>query len=84
MRLVIAAFAVVVELRDGVVGERRIEDVWIFDVFRGPQIGEGRRNLAFRLRFAAADHTLAEDELASLRERCIRAVLSAVPAELRA
>jgi phenylalanyl-tRNA synthetase beta chain len=69
-------------LRDG--GGDELEDIWLFDVFRGPQIGEGRRNLAYRLRFAASDHTLAEDELASLRERCIRAALSAVPAELRA
>jgi phenylalanyl-tRNA synthetase beta chain len=69
-------------LRTG--GGEELEDVWLFDVFRGPQIGEGRRNLAYRLRFAALDHTLAEDELASLRERCVEAVISTLPAELRA
>ncbi|HEX8771158.1 MAG TPA: phenylalanine--tRNA ligase subunit beta [Acidimicrobiales bacterium] len=68
-------------LRKG--GGDELDDVWLFDVFRGPQIGEGRRNLAYRLRFAALDHTLSEDELAGLRQRCIAAVVDTVPAELR-
>ena len=67
----------------GAAGEL-LEDAWLFDVFRGPQLGEGRRSLAFRVRFAALDHTLAEDELAALRARCIEAVESSVPARLRA
>jgi phenylalanyl-tRNA synthetase beta chain len=60
-----------------------LEDAWLFDVFRGPQLGEGRRSLAFRLRFSALDHTLAEDELAALRARCIDAVESSLGARLR-
>jgi phenylalanyl-tRNA synthetase beta chain len=43
-------------------------------VFRGPQLGDGRRSLAYRLRVAALDHTLAEEELAAVRQRCIVAV----------
>jgi phenylalanyl-tRNA synthetase beta chain len=68
-------------LRDG--GGDELDDVWLFDVFRGPQIGHGQRNLAYRLRFAALDHTLAEGELTGLRQRCIAAVVSSLPAELR-
>jgi phenylalanyl-tRNA synthetase beta chain len=60
-----------------------LEDAWLFDVFRGPQLGEGRRSLAFRVRFSALDHTLAEDELATLRTRCIEAVEASLPARLR-
>ncbi|HUQ62616.1 MAG TPA: phenylalanine--tRNA ligase subunit beta [Acidimicrobiales bacterium] len=65
-------------------GGEELEGVWLFDVFRGAQIGEGRRNLAYRLRFAALDHTLAEGELARLRDRSIAAVVESLPAELRA
>ncbi|MDQ6909761.1 MAG: phenylalanine--tRNA ligase subunit beta [Actinomycetota bacterium] len=68
-------------LRSG--GGDELEDIWLFDVFRGSQIGERRRNLAYRLRFAATDHTLREDELASLRERCIAAVVESLPAKIR-
>src|SRR5947209_18439384 len=58
-------------------------DVQLFDVFRGPQLGEGRRSLAYRLRFNALDHTLTDSEVGEVRRRCIEAVESALPASLR-
>ena len=64
-------------------GGELLEDAWLFDVFRGPQLGKGRRSLAFRVRFSALDHTLTEDELAALRARCIEDVESSLPARLR-
>lgn len=60
-----------------------VEDVWLFDVFRGPQIGEGNKSLAFRLRFRAPDHTLDEGELADLRQAAIEAVTTKFGASLR-
>ena len=65
-------------------GGELLEDVWLFDVFRGPQLGDGRRSLAFRVRFSALDHTLTEEELAALRAGCIEAVEVSLPARLRA
>jgi phenylalanyl-tRNA synthetase beta chain len=59
-----------------------LERIELFDVFRSPQL-EGARSLAWRLRFSALDHTLAEDELTDLRRRCIDAVTSGHPARLR-
>ncbi|MBV8463654.1 MAG: hypothetical protein JO368_10195 [Acidimicrobiales bacterium] len=59
------------------------DSVELFDVYRGPSIGAGRRSLAFRLRFSALDHTLTEAEVADLRARCIEAVAAAHGAELR-
>jgi phenylalanyl-tRNA synthetase beta chain len=58
-------------------------DVRLFDVFRGPQLGEGRRSLAYRLRFNALDHTLTDSEVGEVRRRCIEAVESSLPATLR-
>jgi len=78
----VAAASVADVLR--VAGGDELEDLWLFDVFRGPQPGAGRRSLAYRLRFSALDHTLAEDELAALRTRGIEAVESAFGARLRA
>ena len=60
-----------------------LEDLWLFDVFRGPQLGDGRRSLAYRLRVAAVDHTLTEEELAAVRQRCIDAVERATGGTLR-
>ena len=59
-----------------------LESIELFDVFRGPQLA-GARSLAWRLRFSSLDHTLTEDELTAVRQRCIDAVTSAHPARLR-
>ena len=60
-----------------------LEDVRLFDVFRGTQLGTGRRSLAYRLRVAALDRTLTEEELADVRRRCIGAVEASTGATLR-
>ena len=59
------------------------ESVELFDVYRGPGIADGRRSLAFHLRFAALDHTLTDEEIAEVRARCIDAVASEHGATLR-
>ena len=59
-----------------------LESVELFDVFRGTTVGEGRRSLAFRLRFCALDRTLTDAEVGELRLACIEAA-SAVGAVLR-
>jgi phenylalanyl-tRNA synthetase beta chain len=61
-----------------------LEDLWLFDVYRGDQLGRGRRSLAYRLRVAALDRTLTDHDLAELRARCISAVERATGASLRA
>jgi phenylalanyl-tRNA synthetase beta chain len=61
----------------------RLETVDLFDVFRGPQLGDGRRSLAYRLRLAAPDHTLTDAELAELRSAVIEAVRRDHAADLR-
>ncbi len=63
-------------------GERLV-DLALFDVFRGDPVAEGRRSLAFTLRFEAADHTLADTEVADARQAAIDAVLASHPATLR-
>jgi phenylalanyl-tRNA synthetase beta chain len=45
-----------------------------FDLYRGEQLGEGRKSLALRLSFQAPDRTLTEQEVAGQRERIVEAV----------
>jgi len=59
-----------------------LEELGLFDVFRGPGVGRGQRSLAYRIRVVAQDHTLSERELAAIRNRCIDAA-RAVGAVLR-
>jgi phenylalanyl-tRNA synthetase beta chain len=60
-----------------------LESVTLFDVYRGPVVGDGRRSLAFRLRFCALDHTLTDDEVGALRARCIDVAIAELGAVLR-
>src|SRR5579875_955255 len=64
-------------------GGELLESVTLFDVFRGPGVGPGRRSLAFRLRFCAADRTLTDAEVGELRARCVAAAEDEVGASLR-
>ncbi|OCB47068.1 phenylalanine--tRNA ligase subunit beta [Mycobacterium malmoense] len=78
----VPARAVADAVREGA-GEL-LEDLQLFDVFTGPQVGEGRKSLTFALRFRAPDRTLTEDDASAARDAAVRRATEAVGAELRA
>lgn len=78
----VPAQAVADAVREGA-GEL-LEDLQLFDVFTGPQVGEDRKSLTFALRFRAPDRTLTEDDASAARDAAVRRAAEAVGAELRA
>jgi phenylalanyl-tRNA synthetase beta chain len=54
----------------------------VFDLYRGEQVGEGRKSLALRLSFRAADRTLTDEEVAERRE-AIEAAVEKIGGSLR-
>ena len=78
----VPAEAVADAVREGA-GEL-LEDLELFDVFTGPQIGEERKSLTFALRFRAPDRTLTEDDASAARDAAVRRAAEAVGAVLRA
>ena len=77
----VAAQTVVDAVRDGA-GEL-LEDVRLFDVYTGPQIGEGRKSLTLALRFRASDRTLTEDEASAARDAAVKTAADRVGAVQR-
>ena len=65
----IAAGDVAHALQQG--GGELLESVRLFDEYTGSQVGEGRKSLAFALRFRAADRTLTSDEVAATRRAAV-------------
>lgn len=65
----VPADAVLEALREGA-GEL-LEDVALFDVYVGTGIEEGKKSLAFGMRFRAADRTLTADEASEAREAAV-------------
>jgi phenylalanyl-tRNA synthetase beta chain len=56
----------------------------VFDEYRGEQIGEGKRSLAFRLAFGSLDGTLTDEDVAPVRASIVDALATRFDAVLRA
>ena len=52
-------------------GGSLLEEVRLFDVYTGEQVGEGRKSLAYALRFRAPDRTLTDEEVAVARDAAV-------------
>jgi phenylalanyl-tRNA synthetase beta chain len=76
----VPAADVLAAVREG--GGELLHSAQIFDLYRGEQLGEGRKSLAVRLQFRAPDRTLTDEEVAGLRER-IRARVGEIGGTLR-
>ncbi|MCX4583349.1 phenylalanine--tRNA ligase subunit beta [Streptomyces sp. NBC_01481] len=68
-------------LREGA-GEL-LESIRLFDVFTGEQIGEGRKSLAYALRFRAGDRTLTVEEASAARDAAVALAAERTGAVLR-
>ena len=60
-----------------------LESVWLMDIYRGDQVGPGRKSLAYRLVFRAEQLTLTTKEVNGFRDRAIAMAASTVGAAQR-
>jgi phenylalanyl-tRNA synthetase beta chain len=63
-------------------GGELLRSARVFDLYRGEQLGEGRKSLALRLSFRAADRTLTDEEVAD-RRRAIEEAVRTIGGSLR-
>jgi len=61
-----------------------LREAHVFDVYRGEQVGKGRKSVAVHLSFQSPERTLTDEEAAELRERIVAALTERFGAELRA
>jgi len=74
----VSAAALESALRQG--AGQMLESIWLMDIYRGDQIGSGRKSLAYRLVFRAPERTLTTKEVNGLRDRAIARAATAVGA----
>ncbi|MCS7283946.1 MAG: phenylalanine--tRNA ligase subunit beta [Anaerolineae bacterium] len=74
-----------VRVRDMILqtGAPLVRSAVLFDVYRGEQIGAGKKSLAYRLTYQADDRTLVDQEVARVREKIIRRLERELGAILR-
>ncbi|NVJ28354.1 phenylalanine--tRNA ligase subunit beta, partial [Myxococcus sp. AM011] len=66
------------------VGRPLVEDALVFDVYTGKPIPEGKKNLAYALRYRSAERTLTDVEVTEAHQRIISEVNQRLGAALRA
>jgi phenylalanyl-tRNA synthetase beta chain len=65
-------------------GGRLLVGLRLFDVYRGDQIGPGKKSLAYALTYQASDRTLTDDEVARIRAKIVEHLAKTLDAHLRA
>ena len=60
-----------------------LRDARVFDVYRGEQVGPGRKSVAIHLAFQSPERTLTEDEASQMRDGIVAALTESFGAELR-
>jgi phenylalanyl-tRNA synthetase beta chain len=60
-----------------------LSEVEVFDVYRGDPIPDGKKSVAIRVAFQAADRTLSDEDARVLRERIVAALAERFGATLR-
>ncbi len=61
-----------------------LADVRLFDVFRGEQIGPGKKNLAYTLTYQGVDRALSDADVEKIRAKLVRTLEHQLGARLRA
>ena len=64
-------------------GGSELHEARVFDVYRGDQVGAGRKSVALHLAFQAPDRTLTDEEAGAVRDRIVAALADRFGAELR-
>jgi phenylalanyl-tRNA synthetase beta chain len=64
-------------------GAPLLRSVALFDVYRGAQVGAGKKSLAYRLTYQAEDRTLTDEEVAEVRSAIVQRLEETLGAVLR-
>jgi phenylalanyl-tRNA synthetase beta chain len=64
-------------------GGQTVTAVRLFDVYRGGQIGAGKKSLAYSLTYQSPDRTLTDKEVSKIRDHIIRQLEEELGAKLR-
>lgn len=65
------------------VGQPLVEDAQVFDVYAGHQVGAGRKNLAFALRYRSPERTLTDAEVTEAHTKIVAEVTRRLGGALR-
>ena len=62
---------------------KNLEEVKLFDIYRGEKLGAGRKSVAYAMSFRAPDRTLTDEEIAAAMSKILKALSEQYQAEIR-
>jgi phenylalanyl-tRNA synthetase beta chain len=77
----VTAAALLAAIREA--GAPELHEAAVFDEYRGAQVGDGKRSLAFRVAFGSPERTLTDEEAAEIRSRIVDALGAQFGATIR-
>jgi phenylalanyl-tRNA synthetase beta chain len=77
----VPAAALLAAIREA--GAPELREASVFDEYRGAQLGEGKRSLAFRVAFGSSERTLTDEEAAAVRSRIVESLEEQFGATIR-
>jgi phenylalanyl-tRNA synthetase beta chain len=64
-------------------GGKLVESVALFDIYRGPQVGEGKKSVSLRVTLRASDRTLTVEEADKVSKKILNDLKFKMGLELR-
>jgi phenylalanyl-tRNA synthetase beta chain len=64
-------------------GGSTISNVQLFDIYRGDQIGKGKKSLAYNLTYQDPDRTMTDKDAARIRNKIVKRLATEIGAKLR-
>jgi phenylalanyl-tRNA synthetase beta chain len=64
-------------------GGELVDDITLFDLYRGPQVPDGMKSIAFSVKYLASDRTLTDEEVNELHQKIVEALVVKFHARLR-
>ncbi|MDF2892681.1 MAG: phenylalanyl-tRNA synthetase, beta subunit [Clostridia bacterium] len=64
-------------------GGKTVEDVKLFDIYRGSQIEKGYKSMAYAITYRSDEKTLTEEEIAKVHNKILNSLANQVGASLR-
>jgi len=62
---------------------RDVEDIVLFDLYRGKGVPEGKKSIAVRVRYRSSERTLTDEEITKMHGKLIKALNAQLGAEIR-
>ncbi|NQT74257.1 MAG: phenylalanine--tRNA ligase subunit beta [Chloroflexi bacterium] len=71
------------EIQDVILGFQQVREATVFDVYQGKQVPEGKKSLAFALRYQSMERTLTDEEVDKVEQKILKKLENEVGAVLR-